>query len=167
MERAVQKIFELGFESYASERRLPLHQWKAARSLMRCRTAALGGHVQRCENGHVQGVWYNSCRHRWCPQCNALANERWLEAKRAVLLRCAHRHIIFTIPHELIALWRLNGEALAQALFDAVRETLHTLLADERHLGARAAMLLALHTWGRGLPFHPHVYGVDPVPWRP
>jgi Putative transposase/Transposase zinc-binding domain len=158
MERAVQEIFRLGIESYTSQRKLPLHHWKAVASLMRCRTSALGGHVQRCENGHVQGIWYNSCRHRWCPQCNGLVNERWLENKRAMVLACAHRHIIFTIPHEFIALWRLNGELMPEVLFGAVRETVQVLLKDARHLGATPGMLLALHTWGRSLSFHPHVH---------
>ena len=160
MERAVQEIFRLGFESYAAGRKLPLHHWKAATSLMRCRTSALGGHVQRCENGHVQGVWYNSCRHRWCPQCNALVNERWLERKRALLLACAHRHIIFTIPHEFLVLWRGNGELMTEVLFGAARETLQVLLKDARHLGATPGMLLALHTWARSLLLHPHIHAL-------
>ncbi len=114
--------------------------------------------MRRCPEGHVERAFYNSCHQRVCPQCQALATERWLERQRARLLRCAHHHLIFTIPHELNALWCWNRAAMAKLLFGAVREVLFELLEDPKYLGARPALLAALHTWGRSLALHPHVH---------
>ena len=154
----LQSIFCESFESYSSTRRLSHHQRKAARSIMQCRTVALGGHVKKCPNGHVEGVWYNSCRHRSCPQCSYLSRERWLEKQKARLLGCEHFHVIFTIAHEFDELWRLNTRQLSEVVFQSARDTLFELLADERHLGAQAGVMMALHTWGRTLTLHPHVH---------
>jgi hypothetical protein len=125
---------------------------------MNCRSMALGGHVKKCPNGHVEGVWYNSCGHRSCPQCSHLGKERWLEKQKARLLACDHFHVIFTIAHELEDLWRLNSRLMTEVLFRSARDTLFELLTDERHLGARVGVMMALHTWGRTLSFHPHVH---------
>jgi hypothetical protein len=125
---------------------------------MNCRSMALGGHVKKCPNGHVEGVWYNSCGHRSCPQCSHLRKERWLEKQKARLLACDHFHVIFTIAHELDDLWRLNSRVMTEVLFRSTRDTLFELLTDERHLGARVGVMMALHTWGRTLSFHPHVH---------
>ena len=116
--------------------------------------------MQRCPNGHVERVWYNSCRHRACPQCNGLAKEQWLERTRARLIDCAHWHVVFTIPHQLNVLWMLNTDAMMGALFAAARDTLLELLSDPRHLGAQPGMMLALHTWGRSLNLHPHLHAL-------
>ncbi len=125
---------------------------------MACRTVALGGHTKVCLNGHIEGIWYNSCKHRMCPQCNGLAKERWLEKQKATLLNCAHRHIIFTIPHEFHALWRFNTSQMTDLLFKAARDTIMTLCADPQHLGGMPGFLCALHTWGRSLSLHPHIH---------
>jgi hypothetical protein len=125
---------------------------------MNCRSMALGGHVKKCPNGHVEGVWYNSCGHRSCPQCSHLPRERWLEKQKARLLACDHFHVIFTIAHELDDLWRLNSRVMMEVLFRSARDTLFELLADDRHLGGRVGVMMALHTWGRTLSFHPHVH---------
>jgi hypothetical protein len=154
----LQDILQRHFKDYAQTRRLSVPQRRAGNALSACRTARLGGHVQRCPNGHVERVWYNSCRHRSCPQCNGLARERWLAKMRARLIGCAHHHVIFTIPHELNALWMLNTPALMQALFAAVRATLTELLDDPRYLGAQAGAIMALHTWSRALALHPHIH---------
>jgi hypothetical protein len=156
----LQKILLDHFDDLVRSRALSAPQYKAAAALRRCRTAALGGHVQRCPNGHVQRVWYNSCRHRACPQCNGLARERWLERIRARLIDCAHWHVVFTIPHQLNVLWQLNTPAMMDALFAAARDTLLELLADPRHLGARAGIQLALHTWTRPMALHPHLHAL-------
>jgi hypothetical protein len=116
--------------------------------------------VQRCPNGHVERVWYNSCRKRACPQCNGLARERWLQRTQARLIECAHWHVIFTIPHQLNVLWRLNTAGMMDALFAAARDTLLELLNDPRHLGAQAGIQLALHTWNRALALHPHLHAL-------
>jgi len=154
----LQSIFGEHFGAYAATRRLPLRFHKAAAALMACRTAALGGHVQACPAGHEQRVWYNSCKHRACPQCAYLEIERWLAAQQARLLSCDHYHVVFTIPRELHELWRFNRRTFADLLFRAARDTLFTLLEDPRYLGATPGVIAALHTWGRTLCLHPHVH---------
>jgi len=158
MERTLGGIFREHFEAYARRHRLPAYVHRAAYWIARCRTAELGGHVRRCPAGHVERAFYNSCHQRVCPQCQGLATERWLERQRARLLSCPHHHLIFTIPHELNALWCWNRASMAKLLFATVRETLMELLHDPRHLGAQPAFLAALHTWGRSLALHPHVH---------
>ena len=120
----------------------------------------MGGHLNRCPEGHVEHASYNSCHQRYCPQCQGLATERWLQAQKARLLACAHHHLIFTIPHELNTLWMFNRAPMARLLFAAVRDTLTELLADPKYLGAKPAFLLALHTWGRSLVLHPHIHAL-------
>jgi len=158
MECTLRGIFQEHFEAYARRHRLPAYVHRAAYWISRCRTAELGGHVRRCPEGHVERAFYNSCHQRVCPQCQGLAIERWLERQRARLLACAHRHLIFTIPHELNALWCWNRAPMGKLLFGAVRDTLMELLGDRRYLGATPAFLSALHTWGRSLSLHPHVH---------
>jgi hypothetical protein len=96
----LQAIFQDAFPAYEQRHALPAHVRRAAHALIRCRTAALGGHIQACPDGHVARVWYNSCRHRSCPQCAYLQTERWLARQRARLLACDHDHVIFTLPHQ-------------------------------------------------------------------
>jgi len=158
MECTLRQIFQTHFESYAKQHRVPAYVHRAAYWISSCRTAELGGHVRRCPEGHVERAFYNSCHQRGCPQCQALATEQWLERQRARLLACAHHHLIFTIPHELNALWCWNRAAMANVLFATVRAVLCELLEDPRHLGARPAFLSALHTWGRSLSLHPHIH---------
>ena len=134
----LQSIFRQHFGAYAATHRLPLRHHKAAAALTSCRTAALGGHVQACPEGHKQRVGYNSCKHRACPQCAYLSVERWLAAQQARLLACDHYHGVFTLPHELHDLWRWNRQTFADLLFRTARDTLFTLLEDPRHLGATA-----------------------------
>ena len=160
MECTLRAIFQQHFETYARSHRLPLYVHRAAYWISHCRTAALGGHVRRCPEGHVEATWYNSCHQRICPQCQAIEIERWLERQRARLLCCAHHHLIFTIPHELNALWCYNRALLAQLLFGAVRAVLTELLADPRYAGGRGAFLLGLHTWSRTLGLHPHLHAL-------
>ena len=158
MECTLRGIFQEHFEAYAGRHRLPAYVHRAAYWIARCRTAELGGHLRRCPAGHSERAFYNSCHQRICPQCQALATERWLERQKARLIACAHHHLIFTIPHELNALWCYNRAAMAKLLFGAVRETLMELLCDPRYLGATPALLAALHTWGRSLSLHPHLH---------
>jgi len=141
----------------AYERRYPLpaHVRTAARALMPCRTAALGGHVQACPDGHVSRVWDTSCRHRSCPQCASLQPERWLALQPARLLACAHYPVIFTLPHELHPLWRANVPVMSGLLVQVARDTLGTLLAAPTYLGAQPGLLAALHTWSPTLVLHP------------
>jgi hypothetical protein len=154
----LQTIFQDAFPAYEQSHALPAHVRRAAHALMQCRTAALGGHIQACPDGHVARVWYNSCRHRSCPQCAYLQTERWLALHRARLLACDHYHVIFTLPHDLNPLWLANVSVLTTLLFQVVRDTLSTLLADPKYLGAQPGILAALHTWSQTLVLHPHVH---------
>ena len=103
-------------------------------------------------------IWYNACRHRSCPPCAYLQTERWLALQRARLLACDHDHVIFTLPHELNPLWLAHVPLMTTLLFQAVRDTLGTLLADPTYLGAQPGILAALHTWSQTLVLHPHVH---------
>jgi hypothetical protein len=154
----LQAIFQDAFPAYEQRHALPAHVRRAAHALMQCRTAALDSHIQACPDGHVARVWYNSCRHCPCPQCAYLQTERWLALHRARLLACDHYHVIFTLPHDLNPLWLANVPVMTTLLFQAVRDTLRTLLAAPKSLGAQPGILVALHTWSQTLVLHPHVH---------
>ena len=154
----VQQILQQGYTAFERSHQLPGYVRKAVWALLACRTAVLGGHVQGCPDGHVQRVWYNSCRHRLCPQCAWLQVERWLSRQKARLLACDHYHVIFTLPDELRGLWLANITVMTQLLFATVRETLCELLGDEKYLGAQPGIIAALHTWSQTLVFHPHLH---------
>ena len=154
----LQDIFCASYPEYECTHALPAHVRKAARAVMQCRTAALGGHVQACPDGHFTRIWYNSCRHRSCPQCASLQTERWLTLQQARLLACDHYHVIFTLPHDLNALWLANVPVMSGLLFQVVRDTLDTLLADPKYLGAQPGIIAALHTWSQTLVLHPHLH---------
>jgi hypothetical protein len=154
----LQMIFQDAFPAYEQTHPLPSHVRRAARAIMPCRTAALGGHIQACPDGHRSRIWYNACRHRSCPQCAYLQTERWLALQRARLLACDHYHAILTLPHDLNPLWLANVPGMSTLLFQAVRATLVELLADPKYLGAQPGILAALHTWSQTLVLHPHVH---------
>jgi len=154
----LQTIFQDAFPTYEQMHPLPTYVRRAVRAIMQCRTAALGGHVQACPDGHMSRVWYNSCRHRACPQCAYLQTERWLALQRARLLACDHYHVIFTLPHELNPLWLANVPVMTTLLFQAARDTLAALLGDPKYLGAQPGIIAARHTWSQTLVLHPHVH---------
>jgi hypothetical protein len=154
----VQQILQEGYAAFERSHRLPAYVRKAAWALMVCRTAVLGGHIQACPEGHVEGVWYNSCRHRLCPQCAWLQIERWLSRQKARLLACEHYHLIFTMPAELHGLWLANVRSMTNLLFATVWQTVCELLRDEKYLGAQPGLIAALHTWSQTLVLHPHVH---------
>jgi len=140
--------------------RLPLIYLKVLDKLGACRTAILGGHAQYCANGHLSGIWYNSCKHRSCPQCQGKATEEWLMNTKEVLLDCAHHHIIFTIPHELNDAWRHNQLVMTDILFKASQQTLQQFSKDPKYLNGTLGIICALHTWGRNLSLHPHIHAL-------
>ena len=142
--------------AYAPTHPLPAHVCKAARAIMQCRTAALGGQVQACPEGPMARLWYNSCRHRSCPQGAYLQTERWLAHQRARLLACEHYHVLFPLPHALKPLWLANVSLMPSLLLQAARDTLGTLLADPKYLGAQPGLIAALPTWSQTLVLHPH-----------
>ena len=154
----VQDVLREGFAAYRKSHPLPPYVVHAAQRMMKCRTSALGGHVKSCRCRHVQRVWYNSCKHRACPQCAFLEVEKWLARQKERLLACDHYHTIFTVPEDLNPLWQYNRRLFAQLLFTSVRDTLLELLGDEKYMGGRPGMIMALHTWGSNLSRHPHIH---------
>jgi len=156
----LQDIFCRAYPNYERTHALPAHVRRAAHALMQCRTAALGGHVQACPDGHVARIWSNSCRHRSCPPCADLQTERWLALQQARLLACDHSHVIFTLPHARNPLWLANVPVMRTRLLQAVRETLGTVLVDPTYLGAHPGIIAALHTWSQTLVWHPHLHGL-------
>lgn len=158
MGATIQGIMKAGYKAYEMEHKLPLHVRKAALALMKCRTAELGGHMQICPEGHYERHWYNSCKHRVCPQCNWLQLEEWLEKQKERMLGCAHYHMIFTISHDLNDIWLLNVRPMTNMLFSAVKDTLYEFYQDERHIGGKPGIIAALHTWSQTLILHNHVH---------
>jgi hypothetical protein len=141
---------------------LSLGQRKVMSAIEQCRTAALGGHVLRCDDCKQVEIAYNSCRNRHCPKCQATAARRWLKARQADLLPVAYYHVVFTLPAPISAIAYTNKAVMYGLLFDIAAETLRTIAADPRHLGARIGATLVLHTWGSALTHHPHVHGIVP-----
>ena len=127
-----------------------------------CRTAALGGHLEQCDSCGHQRPAYNSCRNRHCPKCQSLARAQWLEDRQTELLPVEYFHVVFTLPEEIGAIAYQNKELLYGILFRATAETLRTIAADPKHLGAEIGFLAVLHTWGQNLLFHPHLHCVVP-----
>jgi hypothetical protein len=154
----IQEIITKAYRSFEKRNRIPYHVRKAAEALMKCRTAALGGHIQACPEGHYKRQWYNSCRNRVCPQCNWLQIEKWLQKQNERLLRCGHHHMIFTIPHDLNEIWLLNLRVISNILFTAVRDTLFEFFLDEKHIGGKPGIIATLQTWSNTLILHPHIH---------
>lgn len=142
---------------------LSYQQLAVLRALHCCRTASLGGHVDRCSSCGHQAISYNSCRNRHCPKCQAQARQRWIAAREQELLGVPYFHVVFTLPHELNALCQRNAKVLYNLLFRASAETMLELAADAKHLGAEIGFLSILHTWGQNLSLHPHVHCVVPA----
>jgi putative transposase/transposase-like zinc-binding protein len=142
--------------------RLSRNQRRVMHAIERCRTAALGGHVEQCEACHHQRIAYNSCRNRHCAKCQALASARWLAARQAEVLPVPYFHVVFTLPAEIAAIAYQNKAVVYALLFRAVRETLQTIAADPKHLGAELGFLAVLHTWGQTLLYHPHLHCIVP-----
>ncbi|MGJ7511490.1 IS91 family transposase [Variovorax sp. GT1P44] len=141
---------------------LSLGQLKVMSAIEQCRSAALGGHVLRCEGCGYDQIAYNSCRNRHCPKCQASAARRWLDARQADLLPVEYYHVVFTLPAPISAIAYYNKVTIYSLLFDMAAETLMTIAADPKHLGASIGATLVLHTWGSALTHHPHVHGVVP-----
>ena len=137
-------------------------QQRVMTALARCRTAALGGHVERCDQcGHTR-VWYNSCRNRHGPTCQSLARAAWIDARTADLLDTEYFHVVFTVPQEIAVIALQNKAVLYGILFRAAAETVRTIAADPQPLGAQIGFFAVLHTWGQTLGHHPHLHGVVP-----
>src|ERR1700693_1386056 len=139
---------------------LSLGQLKVMSAIEQCRSAALGGHVLRCDACGQVEIAYNSCRNRHCPKCQARAARRWLGARQADLLPVDYYHLVFTLPAPISAIAYTNKALIYALLFEVAAETLRTIAADPKHLGAQVGVTLVLHTWGSALTHHPHVHGI-------
>jgi Putative transposase/Transposase zinc-binding domain len=135
-------------------------QRRVMTAIVQCRTAALGGHVEQCDACGHQRVWYNSCRNRHCPKCQSLARAQWLEDRRCELLTTRYFHVVFTLPEEVAEIACQNKAVVDGILFRAAAETLRTIGADPKHLGAELGFFAVLHTWGQVLLHHPHLHCV-------
>jgi len=141
---------------------LSLGQLKVMSAIERCRSAELGGHMLQCTACEHTQIAYNSCRNRHCPKCQASAARRWLEARQADLLPVDYYHLVFTLPAPISDIAYYNKSVVYGLLFRAAAETLRTIAADPKHLGAHIGATLVLHTWGSAMTHHPHVHGIVP-----
>ena len=158
----VADIFRMYGPAYRRAHAVSLNQLKAMSAIEACRTEALGGHVAACTKCDHQHIAYNSCKNRHCPKCQAPAARDWMAARAEDLLPVEYFHVVFTLPAEIarIALW--NKRALYGLLFKASAETVATIAADPKRLGARVGMTSVLHTWGSALTHHPHIHMIVP-----
>lgn len=154
-------VFRLYAPAYRNSHRLPLAHLKVMRAIENCRTAALGGHIEQCNECGYQRPSYNSCRNRHCPKCQSLCKARWLEDRKADLLPVGYFHIVFTLPHELNPLVLSNKKVLCDLLFKAVSETL--LEFGRTNLGGKIGLIAVLHTWDQTLLDHFHLHCLIPT----
>ena len=141
---------------------LPLAHRRVMTAITACRTAALGGHVEQCDDCRYRRIWYNSCRNRHCPSCQSLARATWIEARTADLLDTEYFHVVFTVSQTIAEIALQNKAVVYGILFRATADTLRTIAADPKHLGATIGFFAVLHTWGQTLVHHPHLHCVVP-----
>jgi hypothetical protein len=139
-----------------------LEQMKVMSAIERCRTAALGGHVEQCQDCRHTRIAYNSCRNRHCPKCQGTAARDWLADREAELLPVGYFHVVFTLPRAIADIAYQNKRVIYDLLFKASTETVLTIAADPRHLGARIGITSVLHSWGSAMTHHPHVHMIVP-----
>ncbi len=155
-------MLEQYLDEYLKHRPLPAHHLCTLKALQHCRTSRLGGHVDACDEcGHVQ-ISYNSCRNRHCPKCQSQERQRWISARQQDLLPVSYFHVVFTLPDSLNGLCLSYPRQLYDLLFAAAWSTLESFARDKKHLGAKAAMVAILHTWGQTLSLHPHLHCIVP-----
>src|ERR1035437_2900979 len=167
MSRAVLEVADIFRDHGAAWRRanvghVSLDQIKVMSAIERCRTAALGGHVARCEDCPHTVIAYNSCRNRHCPKCQGAAATEWLAAREADLLPVAYFHVVFTLSAASADIAYQNKAAIYDILLTASAETMIAIAADPKHLGARIGITAVLHTWGSAMTHHPHVHMIVP-----
>ena len=139
-----------------------LEQMKVMSAIERCRTAALGGHVEQCQDCDHTRIAYNSCRNRHCPKCQGAAARDWLAEREAELLPVGYFHVVFTLPAAIADIAYQNKRVIYDLLFKASAETMLTIAADPKHLGARIGITSVLHSWGSAMTHHPHVHMIVP-----
>jgi Putative transposase/Transposase zinc-binding domain len=158
----VADIFRTHGAAYREAHRLPLEQLRVMRAIEVCRTAALGGHLEKCDYCAEERNAYNSCRNRHCPKCQGAERAKWLESRKAELLPVEYFHVVFTVPEQIARIAFYNKETVYNILFHAAAETLLTIAGDPTHLGAGIGFFAILHTWGQNLLHHPHLHCVVP-----
>jgi hypothetical protein len=152
------EILEVGYEDDQRSRCLPAHVREAAQMILRCRTSALGGHVEACPDGHIARIHSNSCGHRFCPRCGYRKRQQWIAQQREKLLPVRHFHVTFTLPREFNALWWLNFRKMAESLFHSAAQATQELLADAQRVGVQVGIVASLHTWDDQMRQHPHLH---------
>jgi Putative transposase/Transposase zinc-binding domain len=157
----VAEIFRAHADAYCKKHRITMEQKKAITDIQRCRTAALGGHVDICDNscGYMR-ISYNSCRNRHCPKCQTLQSEKWLEKRSLAILPTRYFHVVVTVPHQLNPLILHNKRVLYKILFRAAAQSLLQLARDWKGLQAQIGFTAILHTWNQDMRFHPHIHMV-------
>jgi hypothetical protein len=160
----VADIFRRHGVAYRAEQlaSITLGQRRVMAAIEACRTAALGGHVERCEDCGETRIAYNSCRNRHCPKCQGLARAQWIADRQAELLPVPYFHVVFTVPEAIAGIALQNKAVVYDILFRAAAETLQTIAADPKHLGAAIGVTAVLHTWGQNLFHHPHIHCIVP-----
>jgi hypothetical protein len=160
----VADIFQEYGDSYRQQsgKPIPHEQQRTLRAIKICRTAELGGHIDRCNHCGHEVISYNSCRNRHCPKCQSLAKAGWLEARQAELLSVDYFHVVFTLPSILNRIVLQNKSEVYDILFKAASQTLLKIAADPKYLGAKTGFMAILHTWGQNLLLHPHIHCVIP-----
>ena len=159
----VADIFRAHGAAYRREHagHLSLPQLKVMSAIENCRTAALGGHVAACTKCSHQHIAYNSCRNRHCPKCQGAAAQDWIQARMEDLLPVEYFHVVFTLPAQIADIAHQNKAVAYGLLFKASSQTLLTIAADPKHLGAKIGMTSVLHTWGSAMTHHPHVHAIN------
>ena len=158
MENKITQILRQSYYAYCLSHHIPLHVQRVINQLLKCRTSNMGGHAHVCPNCQHTDVWYNSCKHRFCPQCSNIKNEQWLQIQHKKFLKMDHFHIIFTIPEELNQAFLYNKEIFTNFLFKASNNSLETFLQDIKWLGATTGKIITLQTWASNLTLHPHLH---------
>ncbi len=162
LEPTVNSIFREYTSEFLSSHVISNHTKKVIRAITNCRTEALGGHIQECDNCGEKIIMYNSCRNRHCPQCQFMKKEKWIIDRTNDVLPFQYFHIVFTIPGKLNPIVYRNKKIIYKLLLDASKETLLSISEDEKYLGAKIGFFSILHTWGQKLNLHPHVHCVVP-----
>lgn len=155
-------IFRQVGAAYRRDHALSRGQRRVMGAIECCRTAALGGHIEQCDACGHQRIAFNSCRNRHCPKCQSLVRAQWLAQRQAELLPVEYFHVVFTVPQEIAALAYQNKSVIYNLLFRATAQTLHSVAANPKLLGAQIGFIAILHTWGQNLLYHPHLHCVVP-----
>jgi len=154
----VQDIFNFFYPSYCAIYGINSEYGKVARSIMNCKTGALGSNIIICHDCGYMEFHHNSCRNRHCPMCQAIPKELWIDARKSEVIDCSYFHVVFTVPSELKSLFMCNQKIMYGLFHKCVSQTLLELAEDEKFLGAKPGIIQVLHTWGQKLDYHPHIH---------